>query len=264
MSLVVIGAGFQKTGTSSLQAALNTLGFSCAHGSDVHSLGPSKRAFLPLLRQKLHGVPVDVGSLVLWLEEHGFNAVCDFPFSLFWEELHAAFPDAKVVLTVREASGWFRSRREMLAFERGSVDVIHRLLALFDRNKAALAPFLDLIEEVAYGVPLMAGPSLEDPALAQRYIDRYDQHNRSVIETIPKDKLLVFDVAQGWKPLCAFLNVPEPKVPFPKENMSLGGIKALVRKRRKEGMKKVAWRVGLLLGFAALGVCFKRRGFAVH
>lgn len=251
MTLLVIGAGFQKTGTSSLQAALGELGFRCAHGSDVHGLGDSKRLFLPLLQQKLRGDRVDVDKLKAWLSTYNFTAVCDFPFSLFWEELHEAFPEAKVVLTVRDAPGWFLSRKSMLAFERNSVDLLHRLLALYDPRRAALVPFLDLIEEVAYGVPLFNGPELDDPRLRERYVQRYHQHNRHVQRSIPKYKLLVFDVAQGWTPLCEFLNLPEPDTPFPKKNLSLESIKAIVRKRREQAVKEVLWRAAALASIVA-------------
>jgi hypothetical protein len=49
-------------------------------------------------------------------------------------------------------------------------------------------------------------------------IEQFKAYNESVKAECPKDKLLVFDVSQGWEPLCAFLGVPVPNVPFPRVN----------------------------------------------
>ena len=46
----------------------------------------------------------------------------------------------------------------------------------------------------------------------------YEDHVREVKQTVPPQQLLVFQVKQGWKPLCEFLGVPEPDIPFPRVN----------------------------------------------
>jgi hypothetical protein len=46
----------------------------------------------------------------------------------------------------------------------------------------------------------------------------FDQHNDRVRQTVPPERLLIFDVKQGWEPLCNFLEVPIPDLPFPHKN----------------------------------------------
>jgi len=49
-------------------------------------------------------------------------------------------------------------------------------------------------------------------------IKRYNKHNEIVMNTISKEKMLVFDPKQGWEPLCNFLGVLIPDTPFPQSN----------------------------------------------
>jgi Sulfotransferase domain len=43
-------------------------------------------------------------------------------------------------------------------------------------------------------------------------------HNDEVRAAVPAERLLVFEVREGWQPLCAFLEVPVPDSPFPSLN----------------------------------------------
>ena len=52
----------------------------------------------------------------------------------------------------------------------------------------------------------------------EEVIRRFNKHNETVLSTVPKERLLVFDAKQGWEPLCNFLGVPVPDVPFPQSN----------------------------------------------
>ena len=59
----------------------------------------------------------------------------------------------------------------------------------------------------------------EDPKLATTDLQQlYTEWNQAVIDTVPADRLLLFNVKQGWGPLCQFLGVPEPDCPFPRVN----------------------------------------------
>jgi hypothetical protein len=49
-------------------------------------------------------------------------------------------------------------------------------------------------------------------------VSRYERHNEEVRRVIPKERLLVYNVSEGWGPLCAFLDVRIPSEPFPKTN----------------------------------------------
>jgi hypothetical protein len=55
----------------------------------------------------------------------------------------------------------------------------------------------------------------EDKAHA---IEVFQKHNQAVRDTIDPTRLLVFDVREGWGPLCRFLEVPVPDEPFPRLN----------------------------------------------
>ena len=74
-------------------------------------------------------------------------------------------------------------------------------------------------DESLLSIPL--GKSLPNPDKAKA-IFSYEDHNRRVKEIIPSDRLLEYDVKQGWEPLCKFLQVEEcPEIPFPKTNSSV-------------------------------------------
>jgi hypothetical protein len=49
-------------------------------------------------------------------------------------------------------------------------------------------------------------------------LDRFHRHNEDVKASVPPDRLLVYEVSQGWGPLCEFLGVPVPDTAFPQVN----------------------------------------------
>eukprot|EP00966_Prymnesium_polylepis_P260520 6017667-Prymnesium_polylepis.1 len=104
--LKVIGAGCGRTGTASLKAALETLGFDpCYHMFEVVKNGHSTRWTEAFSSPST----ADWAGLV-----EGFEASVDFPASTAYVELMAAFPDAKVVLSVRDPKSWARSVRDTI------------------------------------------------------------------------------------------------------------------------------------------------------
>lgn len=134
----------------------------------------------------------------------GYGAQVDWPGAAVWRETSIAFPDAKVVHTERPEDNWWNSFNTTIG-----------------KFFAAL-PVLDLPPHVRAVAELMSGWWLSDTF--DDYTDRdsaiaaYRGNNRSVRETIPADRLLVFNVADGWEPLCRFLDVPIPDTPFPRAN----------------------------------------------
>ncbi|MGH8933214.1 MAG: sulfotransferase family protein [Egibacteraceae bacterium] len=100
--LEVIGAGFGRTGTLSLKTALERLGFGqCYHGIELMR----HPEHLPLWEAAVAGEP-DWAQLFA-----GYRACVDWPGVHFWRELVDAYPDAKVVLTVRDPRRWYASAR---------------------------------------------------------------------------------------------------------------------------------------------------------
>ncbi len=181
-TLLVIGAGFGRTGTLSMREALVRLGFGpCDHM--VENFEHQERFALwdAALRRKDAGEPIDWRPLLT-----GFRAIVDWPGAYFWEELTASHPRAKVILTVRDPERWYDSMQATI-------------FSLPDEQRPAVALDMD-----AYTF----GDRLTDRAHCQAVFAR---QNQVVQETIAPDRLLVFDVKEGWEPLCAFLDVPVPE-----------------------------------------------------
>jgi hypothetical protein len=190
-ALQVVGTGFGRTGTLSLRAALVRLGFGpCDHMVENHLHIERFALWHEALRRKTAGEPIDWRLLL-----DGFQAIVDWPGAYFWRELTATHPRAKVILTVRDPECWY------------------------DSIQATIFSVLDGVgpgvsHDIIYTRTFKG--RLRDRAHCQAVFAR---HNQAVRETIAPDRLLVFDVAAGWKPLCAFLGVPAPvDEPFPHGN----------------------------------------------
>ncbi|MFZ5493449.1 MAG: sulfotransferase family protein [Pseudomonadota bacterium] len=196
MSLKVIGAGLGRTGTLSLKAALERLGFGpCYHMTRIFE----HLEHGPMWQQFAAGTRGDWDSLL-----GDFNAAVDWPASYFWRELAAFYPQAKVILTVRDAGRWFDSIdgtlfRFMRAAQVPDDDAAQRQIAMAR----------DIVQQRTFG------DRIGDRA---HVIDVYERHNHTVQQTLPAGRLLTYDVAEGWAPLCAFLGVPVPDEPFPRIN----------------------------------------------
>lgn len=196
----MIGAGWGRTGTASLKRALEELGFGpCHHMEEV--MGTP--ADVPTWVSAARGGKVDWATFL-----RGWGATCDFPSALYYRELAAAFPEAKVVLTVRDADGWYESMRTTI------VDVFKRFP---NRYIVKHLPRVGAPFKVMNPSPLKAQVMdcfQDKPAV----VAQFEAHTEEVKRSIPAERLLVFDVKQGWEPLCQFLGVPVPAGPFPRVN----------------------------------------------
>jgi len=190
-TLRVIGAGLGRTGTTSLREALVRLGFSpCDHMDENFEHQERFALWAEALRRKHAGGPIDRRPLL-----DGFRAIVDWPGAYFWRELTAAHPGAKVVLTVRDPGRWYDS-------------IQATIFTLSD----------DQFPEV--GRDIIFNRTFDGRLADRRHCEAvFAGHNRAVREAIAPDRLLVFDVKEGWDPLCAFLGVPVPeREPFPHAN----------------------------------------------
>ena len=233
MSLKVIGAGFGRTGTMSMQAALEILGMRCYHMTEI----PVRRAHL----RAWHGFlvedrPMDWRSLFA-----KYDATVDFPACLFYEELLREFPRAKVILNVRDHEAWFRSWLRL----RDMVDGFRRFSFV-----PPIRRFYEL-ERAMVDRHLAGG---RDPLGT---IDAKRLHEDEVQRVVPDERLLVFDVREGWGPLCEFLEVPVPSdIPFPRLNEGTVTLRrlfyrTLLRRALGAGLLVVicGWLVAGLLGW---------------
>lgn len=253
-ALQVIGAGFGRTGTLSPREALVRLGFGPCDHMLVNFEHPERFAlWRDAFERKQRGQPVDWRALL-----GGYRAVVDWPGAYFWGELIAAHPEAKVILTVRDPARWYES----------TLATIFSLRARADESPVARA----VMRLIGLAMPAMrqgfetADDVIWDGTFGGRFADRehalrvFAGHNREVRESVPVDRLLVFDVRQGWEPLCAFLGVPVPEgEPFPHVNDAES-----FRKRIEQGFARSLWTlarpVALGAGVVALGwIAWRRR-----
>ncbi|MEZ5243987.1 MAG: sulfotransferase [Acidimicrobiales bacterium] len=185
MDVQVIGAGFGRTGTLSMKAALEQLGFGpCHHMLEVFARPEDAAGWAAVVRGELD-------SLDQLLD--GFGSCVDFPACTAWEPLWRARPGSKVLLTVRPAADWWKSFDATIGREIQKAD--HELA--------------QAISEVVFG------GRADDEATA---VAAYEAHNAHVIETVPAEQLCVYQVGSGWEPLCEFLGVDVPDDPFPRSN----------------------------------------------
>lgn len=194
MALTVIGAGVGRTGTYSLKLAINQLGFGpCHHMEEVLIKMPRQ---LPLWQAAVTGKP-DFAAIY-----DGYPAAVDWPTAGFFRELHAAYPDAKFILTHRSTESWVESFSA----------TIYKLISSPEAAPEPMREWLAMCTEVIArtGFPL----GLDKAALGHAF----ENHVAAVKATIPAAQLLVYQVKQGWEPLCAFLGVPAPDEPFPRTN----------------------------------------------
>jgi hypothetical protein len=190
----VIGAGVGRTGTYSLKLAINRLGLGpCHHMEEVLHNRPVQ---LPLWEAAASGQP-DWDAIY-----DGYESAVDWPTAAFFRELSAAYPQAKFVLTHRSPESWAASFSE----------TIYKLLAGRDQAPEDMRPWLDMATNVIDQSGFPAG--LDVAGL----MAGFTAHNEAVQEVIPADRLLVYQVKEGWEPLCEFLGVPVPDEPFPRTN----------------------------------------------
>ncbi len=192
----VIGSGFGRTGTLSLQAALQQLGFDpCYYMVELIKRRGHPKRWLAIAR----GETPDWHALF-----DGFEATVDFPACLFYADLLREFPDAKVVHTVRNKVDWYRSTLETIYQAR---TVFPRWL---QRANGFIGGLIEMTDHLIWN-GVFEG-RFEDSRRAQEIFDEYTNRVR---DAVPAARLLVFDVREGWAPLCRFLEVPIPATPFP-------------------------------------------------
>jgi hypothetical protein len=201
----VIGVGLARTGTVSLKAAVERLGFSpCFHSRYV--LDHSER--LPLWNAAARGESVDWGTLF-----EGYESSMGWPGAGFWRQLLEHYPDAKAILTERDPRRWYESVRHTIYQVTGD--------GTGELAEAARAHIPSINGMYKFNRTLIwdgfFGGRFGDPDHAMK---AFEEHNAAVRREVPPDRLLVFSVTEGWEPLCRFLGVPIPDEPFPHLNDS--------------------------------------------
>lgn len=215
MALQIIGSGFGRTGTMSMKHALEQLGFPCYHMVECFPRGPSH---WELWEEAHRGNPQWDGLF------EGFTATVDFPASTSFAALADYYPNAKVIHTVRDPEKWFLSTQSTIFGE--------EWIRFLPTSEAG--PFLSATINAYF----------EDRMHDRDYLmQRFEEHTEAVKASIAPDRLLVFEVSQGWEPLCEFLDLPVPEGEFPNVN-DTAAVQALLRTVMQNGFQETLGYTG--------------------
>ncbi len=188
----LIGAAFPRTGTMSIKHAIEMLGVGpCYHMHELF-LHPEH---IPLWMQARQTSTFDWTRVMA-----GYQASLDTPACLYWRELADYFPQAKVLLTVRDPSSWYDS----------IAATIHPIVY---RPESAANHALAMVKELFFESYLQ-GQFLDKKATMQRYTDYCNE----VRQYIDPARLVEYSVAQGWPALCEIFQQPVPNQDFPRSN----------------------------------------------
>ncbi len=194
MTISLIGAGYGRTGTLSLKSALESLGYNkCHHMIEVINNPGEPERWLQAIDEE----NVNWESLL-----EGYEATVDWPACHFYQELADYYPEAKVLLSVRDPAAWFDSMSAT------TLSVIRKRMQAGDANQPK-----------NLGVELVVKAALDrEIDDAEHAIRMFEKHTKEVVDAIDPGRLLIYDVREGWEPLCQFLKKPVPDTPFPRVN----------------------------------------------
>jgi len=213
MALKIVGAGFGRTGTLSLKSALERLGFGpCYHMFEV----VERPAHIEMWHRLAFGGSMDWDPLF-----KDFRSAVDWPAARYWREIADYYPDAKVLLSVRDPEDWYKSVTDTIY--RGLTMRIPEQAPEPRKLQAAMARKI-VLEDTFDG-------RFEDKAYA---IEIFNRHNQAVRDSVDPARLLVFDAKEGWAPLCRFLSVEQPDEPFPRLN-DTATIQEMMKQMRESG-----------------------------
>lgn len=247
--LQVIGAGLSRTGTASFSRALEILlDGPVYHGGTNVTLGPEReiKSWIKFLLRWVQAYnngsyksKEEEGDNMRLLAERvdGYVAVTDAPFTSAVPELITLYPDAKVIVTVREAEAWEKS----MVTVSNAATIWFLKFVLFPLP--TLRYFVDYID-VLRDVWLNLYGETEPPTRVT-----YNRHIELLKRTVPEDRLFFVSVKDGWEPLCKALGKEIPSVPFPRINDG-EAIDAFAKKHVGRGLIRWVW---ILSGVAVAG-----------
>jgi Sulfotransferase domain len=229
-----------RTGTLTQKVALEMLGLGpCYHMVDV--LADLDQA--ALWESALDGEAP-------WSELFdGYNSTVDWPGGYFYRELIDVYPDAKVLLSVRDAQAWERSMRQTVWAVRHGESLIRLLSSAQAHVDPRWQGFLNMIDRLVWEGK---GTFASGHAEPRQLIETMNRHNDQVKRDVAPERLLVWSVTEGWEPLCEFLEVPVPDEPFPHANDSKeflnriidGSLQTLTDWRQRETTVEPAFAAG--------------------
>lgn len=207
MSLKVIGTGLGRTGTYSLKLAIEQLGVGkCYHMVELFQQPERLKYFKK----------AEKGEKVNWNELFdGYKAAVDYPVARYYKQITEFYPEAKVIHTLRDPEEWYESASATIFWASKPYSLrilkltVHLPFSSEARRRIPVLMYNRKLSELEFG---------KDLKNKEKVIKRYNKHYEEVIKTIPDNRLLLFDPKSGWEPLCRFLKLPIPLIPYPKSN----------------------------------------------
>lgn len=204
----VIGVGLGRTGTMSLQLALETLGYDkCFHMVELLKM-PERLKYLKAFHK--------TGKMDWDNYLEGCQSTVDYPNCLFYKELYQKYPAAKFILTVRDPEKWYESVNATIYRTKPKkfTDFLNLLKVMaFSKDLRQCVPIFMHMDKLIWNGQF-AGKFEDKKATIQAY----HAHIEDVKNTIPKEQLLIYEVKEGWNPLCEFLGDSIPNQEFPRAN----------------------------------------------
>jgi len=236
----VILAGLPKTGTKSIAKAFRILGFNVY--DVIENISYFGDNWLKIMNE---GCELEDFRQMY----NNVDATCDLPMVHYWEEVFKAFPDAKVILMIRDDEDtWcesFTNQLDIMANSR-----IFSWMSYLSPTNRKVHQILNQALRVTFGLPPIMGEKYKPNGQILKIA--YRNHNTRVIQVVPKQQLLVFHCKMGWKSLCEFLECDVPDQPFPHENKRGSFGKEETLKERPEVMqikKEITRSISILATF---------------
>ncbi len=207
-NLKLIGAGLPRTATLTQKTALEMLG-----------VGPCYH---------MVNVLADLNQVGLWMSAldgqapwdevfDGFQSTVDWPGGYFYRELMEVYPDAMVLLSVRDPQAWARSAHDTVWSVRYGESLMRLLSSAWGEVDQQWKGFLEMVDGLLWkGKGTLADTHESEEQLAAGMV----RFNEEVKRTVPAERLLVWEPADGWEPLCEALKLPVPSEPLPHVNDS--------------------------------------------
>jgi len=224
VEFILIGAGLPRTGTMSTYTALEIiLPGKCHHMKTVFDCNTGRNnKFWPKAMDEM----VSDEDWKEFVAAEKLSSGVDYPISYFWKDLVRIYPNAKVLLNVRDPVRWYQSVKNTIYQMCSTMTTPPYSTTIWMMSKLAGKTYVaDSMKSTTFRIctaPVgskyprgMFGVIEDGEETAAEF---FNDWKAEVIKEVPADRLLVFEAKQGWGPLCSFLGVPEPTVPFPNVN----------------------------------------------
>lgn len=213
-----IVAGHHKTGTKSLSKAMRSLGYRVFDAGEMHLL--MMDVWISFYKGK-----ITIEEVANHYDEHNVDVIVDYPCMFFWKQFTKIWPQAKVILTVRDnteiwwtsAKQFFHNVNQWNYIKYGWFLVFFSPTGWKTRRDMSLPSF-----NMVHGTIKMFQnyEDLDNQSVELIMKNRYEAHNANVMHNCPPEKLLIYNVKDGWPSLCAFMEIDHMQGPLPHENKS--------------------------------------------